>query len=72
LTISYPIGSFDDRVVRLAEKCGYRYGLAVEQKFFYPGENSEMIIPRVELYQESFWKTYLRISGMIKIFKRWK
>jgi peptidoglycan/xylan/chitin deacetylase (PgdA/CDA1 family) len=70
VTISYPIGSFDDRVVRLASECGYKYGLAVEQKFFRLNEDSRMTIPRVELYQEPFWKSHLRISGMINIFKK--
>jgi peptidoglycan/xylan/chitin deacetylase (PgdA/CDA1 family) len=72
VTISYPIGSFDDRVTRLAESCGYLYGLAVEQRFFQLGEVSNMTIPRVELYQEPFWKVFMRISGTINLIKKWK
>lgn len=69
VTISYPIGSFDERVVRLARGCGYKYGLAVEQKFFHYNENLILEIPRVELYQEPFWKVYMRISGIINLFR---
>ncbi|MEK7226284.1 MAG: polysaccharide deacetylase family protein [Bacteroidota bacterium] len=38
-TISYPIGSFDDRVVRLSKENGYTYGLAVEQQFYRPDKD---------------------------------
>lgn len=61
-TISYPIGSFDERVIRLSKKEGYKYGLAVEQKYFnYPSD--PMTIPRVELYQEPWWKVKLHLAG---------
>ena len=61
-TISYPIGSFDERVTRLSKEQGYKYGLAVEQKFFqYPSD--KMIIPRVELYQQPWWKVKLHLTG---------
>ncbi|MBL0272551.1 MAG: polysaccharide deacetylase family protein [Chitinophagaceae bacterium] len=62
LTISYPIGSFDERITRLAKPEGYKYGLAVEQRFYnYPSDN--MAIPRVELYQEPWWKVQLHLKG---------
>lgn len=61
--ISYPIGSFDDRVVNLSKANGYKYGLAVEQQFYRPGNEDLFKIPRVELYQESWWKVKMRISG---------
>lgn len=61
-TISYPIGSFDERVTRLSKEQGYKYGLAVEQKFFqYP--SGKMTIPRVELYQQPWWKVKLHLTG---------
>jgi peptidoglycan/xylan/chitin deacetylase (PgdA/CDA1 family) len=63
-TISYPIGSYDQRVIRIAKECGYKWGLAVEQRFFQYNENELMAIPRVELYQEPFWKARLRINGI--------
>jgi peptidoglycan/xylan/chitin deacetylase (PgdA/CDA1 family) len=70
LTISYPIGSFDDRVIRLAGEVGYRFGLAVEQKFFHYGQDPIMTIPRVELYQESWWKLGLRMNGVYQKAKQ--
>lgn len=64
LTISYPIGSFDKRVIRLAGQAGYKWGLAVEQKFYRHGLDDIMAIPRVELYQEPWWKVNLRLNGV--------
>lgn len=61
-TISYPIGSYDERVIRLSNEQGYKYGLAVEQKFFhYP--SGLMTIPRVELYQQPGWKVKWHLTG---------
>lgn len=61
-TISYPIGSFDERVIRLSKNEGYKYGLAVEQKYFNYSSDL-MTIPRVELYQEPWWKVRLHLTG---------
>ncbi|HET6996133.1 MAG TPA: polysaccharide deacetylase family protein [Chitinophagaceae bacterium] len=70
LTISYPIGSFDERVTRLAAETGYQYGLAVEQRFFQSGRDSLMTIPRVELHQEPSWKVSLRMNGLYNKTRR--
>ena len=61
-TISYPIGSFDERVIHESKNAGYKFGLAVEQKFFYY-PSDVMTMPRVELYQESWWKVKLHLTG---------
>ncbi len=70
LTISYPIGSFDKRVTRIAAAEGYKYGLAVEQRFFNTKRDDLFEIPRVELYQEAGWKTKMRISGTYNRLKK--
>lgn len=70
LTISYPIGSFDERVVSLSEKEGYRYGLAVRQQFFRPGKDNVFKIPRMELYHEPWWKVHMRMNGIQSRLKR--
>jgi peptidoglycan/xylan/chitin deacetylase (PgdA/CDA1 family) len=70
LTISYPIGSWDERVVRVSRECGYSFGLAVEQRFYKPESDSVYAIPRVELYNESWWKSRLRISGLYQTVKK--
>ena len=68
--ISYPIGSFDERVIRLAKQTGYKFGLAVEQKFFESKGGNLMAIPRVELYQEPWWKVNLRVNGLYQKVKQ--
>lgn len=73
LSISYPIGSFDERVKKIAASTGYTYGLAVKQQFYKPAGTDFFEIPRVELYQEPWWKTKLRISGAYSTIRRlWK
>jgi peptidoglycan/xylan/chitin deacetylase (PgdA/CDA1 family) len=69
-TISYPIGSFDERVVRLSGKAGYQYGLAVKQQFFNSAKDDAFRIPRVELYQEPWWKVQMRIHGIYSRIKK--
>ena len=69
-TISYPVGSFDERVIRLSKKEGYKSGLAVEQRFFRVDKDDIFKIPRVELYQEPWWKVQMRVSGMYSRLKK--
>jgi peptidoglycan/xylan/chitin deacetylase (PgdA/CDA1 family) len=69
-TISYPVGSYDERVVNLSVQEGYQYGLAVKQQFFSPGKDNVFKIPRVELYQEPWWKVHLRINGIYSRLKK--
>jgi peptidoglycan/xylan/chitin deacetylase (PgdA/CDA1 family) len=69
-TISYPIGSYDERVVSLAAKAGYQYGLAVKQQFFKYGKDDVFKIPRVELYQEPWWKVQMRMKGIYSRVKK--
>jgi len=73
VTISYPMGSFDTRVMALAKEAGYRNGLAVEQKLFLAKNTDRFAIPRVELYFEPRWKMHARINGVYNSLKRvWK
>lgn len=73
LSISYPIGSFDERVKRISAETGYQFGLAVKQQFYQVSRDDHFEIPRVELYQEPWWKTRARISGIYSAAKRlWK
>lgn len=68
-TISYPVGSFDQRVIDFSQKAGYKAGLAVEQKFYKPASANHFAIPRVELYNEPMWKCHLRMSGLYSWLK---
>lgn len=66
VTLSYPIGSYDTRVKRIAAESGYKLGLAVDQDFYDSRRHDLFGIPRTELYNESLFKTKLRISGLIR------
>jgi len=71
-TISYPIGSFDNRVTNIAKSQGYKYGLAVEQQFYKYDADNLYSIPRVELYQEPWWKVQMRMKGIYSAIKKIK
>lgn len=69
ITISYPIGSYDERVMKYSEQAGYKMGLAVKQRFYNSETDDRFAIPRVELYNEPMWKCRLRISGVYSWIK---
>jgi len=69
-TISYPIGSYDERVIELSKKTGYKWGLAVNQRFYKPNNDDLLSIPRVELYQEPWWKVSARMHGIYNRLKQ--
>lgn len=70
ITISYPVGSFSDSVKKISKKCGYKYGLVVKQDIFETKEIDFFEIPRIELYNESWWKTKMRISNSLEEIKK--
>lgn len=70
LTISYPIGSFDERVKIIAKKTGFKFGLAVEQKAYESTKHNLFAVPRIELYNEPIFKTKLRINGTLEKIKK--
>lgn len=68
-TISYPVGSYNDTTIRLSKEVGYEVGLVVKQKQFDPVKESVFEIPRIELYNENWLKTKLRIVDYIEPIK---
>lgn len=70
LSISYPVGSCNDTVKKIAEDAGYKIGLAVNQKTYDPDKDDFFEVPRMELYNESWLKTKLRISNKIEKIRR--
>lgn len=70
-TLSYPIGSYNELVKQTAKECGYQLGLAVNQKFYDNSVDDLFEIPRVELYNQNFITTNLRIRGVIPKIKNW-
>ncbi|MFH0894497.1 MAG: polysaccharide deacetylase family protein [Bacteroidota bacterium] len=69
ITFCYPVGSYDERVLKLMKESGYKAGLIVNAKNFYSEKMSFYQIPRVELYNEGWLKTRLRINGVIEKIK---
>ncbi len=68
-TISYPVGSHNDTTIRLSKEVGYIAGLVVKQKLYDPAKDSIFEIPRIELYNENWFKTKLRILNVIEPLK---
>lgn len=69
-TISYPVGSYNQMVIEQSKKAGYMFGLAVgqdEQKLI---DSNFFEIKRIELYNEPWWKTKLRISNSLEKIKK--
>lgn len=66
ITISYPVGSYNDTTIAASKKAGYKLGLAVKQRRFNPEFDNHFEIPRIELYNESWLKTRLRIDSIIE------
>lgn len=68
-TISYPVGSYNESTITLSKKIGYQFGLAVGQDIYNPNKHSKFEIPRIELYNENWFKTKLRISHILEKIK---
>lgn len=73
-TISYPVGSYNSTTIKLSKETGYKMGLAVKQEVYNRAQHNAFEIPRIELYNESWWKTRLRIDNVVgrvsKLLKR--
>jgi peptidoglycan/xylan/chitin deacetylase (PgdA/CDA1 family) len=68
-TISYPVGSYNETTKRLSKEAGYKIGLAVKQQMYDPKKDDLFEIPRIELYNEPWWKTRLRITNTLEDIK---
>lgn len=69
-SISYPVGSFSPRVKELSRQAGYEMGLAVKQDVFWPENEDLFEVSRIELHNEPWWKTRLRISNTLETIKK--
>ncbi len=69
-TISYPVGSYNKTTIELSKKAGYKFGLAVKQNIYDPTKDDIFEIPRIELYNESYLKTYLRMTNILENVKK--
>lgn len=70
ISISYPVGSYNQMVQKLSVETGYKLGLAVNQDEYIPERNNLFEIKRIELYNESWWKTKLRITNSLEKIKK--
>jgi peptidoglycan/xylan/chitin deacetylase (PgdA/CDA1 family) len=61
--ISYPLGSYSPQVIKSSMLAGYDYGLAVNHATHNTHSGNKFEIPRIELYNEPFWKSLIRIEG---------
>jgi len=68
-TISYPVGSYNETTISLSKKSGYKIGLAVKQNVYNPLKENLFEVSRIELYNESWWKTRLRITNTLENLK---
>jgi peptidoglycan/xylan/chitin deacetylase (PgdA/CDA1 family) len=69
ITISYPVGSFNKTTKEISKEVGYKIGLAVKQNVFNPKKEDLFEVPRIELYNEPWWKTKLRITNTLENIK---
>ena len=70
VSISYPVGSFNEDTKRISIECGYKFGLAVKQDIHNPSLEDNFEISRIELYNESWFKTMLRINNTLEKIKK--
>ena len=70
LSISYPVGSYNDDTKKISKACGYKFGLAVKQNIHDPNKEDIFEISRIELYNESWFKTKLRINHSLEKIKQ--
>ena len=69
-SISYPVGSYNKMTIELSKQAGYTIGLAVKQRLYDPDRDSDFEMPRIELYNESWLKTRLRITNILEDIKK--
>lgn len=69
VTISYPVGSFNEQTKKISREVGYKLGLAVKQRIFEVGRDDLYEVSRIELYNEPWWKTRLRITNTLENIK---
>ena len=70
LTISYHLGSYNHKTIILSKKAGYKMGLDVKQEFYNTEKDNVFEIPRTELYNETWLKTKMRITGNLERLKK--
>lgn len=63
--LAYPFGLYNSKVKNYVHRYGYKLALGTEQKIYNVKTHGRFTLPRIQLYNESFLKTRLRIDGVI-------
>lgn len=66
---SYPCGSCNERVKAFTKNAGYKAGLAVNGRLYNPFKDDLFEVPRIELYNQSWIKTKMRINGTVSFIE---
>jgi peptidoglycan/xylan/chitin deacetylase (PgdA/CDA1 family) len=67
---SYPCGSYDKRVEEHTRKAGYKAALAVDRQLYNADKNGIFAVPRIELYNENWQKSRMRMNGAISFIEK--
>lgn len=70
VSFSYPVGSYNQTTITLCQKTGYKLALAVKQRPYDPQHDDAFEIPRIELYNESWFKTQMRMNNTLERIKK--
>lgn len=65
--IAYPNGQYNQSTLDYSYKCDYKYALTIENKAIAFNEKENIhVIPRINVYNTSFWKNWLKIEYYFK------
>jgi peptidoglycan/xylan/chitin deacetylase (PgdA/CDA1 family) len=64
-TISYPFGAYNADVKKASFDAGYKIGVTVNPSPYDSSHHDMLEVPRIELFDEPFLKTRLRINDII-------
>lgn len=67
---SYPCGSYNERVKAFTKNAGYKAGLAVNGRLYNPSKDDLFEVPRIELYNQSWIKTKMRMNGTVSFIEK--
>jgi peptidoglycan/xylan/chitin deacetylase (PgdA/CDA1 family) len=70
VTISYPMGSYNEKVKLVAKETGYKFGLAVDESKHDLLNGDLFAIDRIQLFNENWIKSWLRLHGYIFSIKK--
>ncbi len=70
--ICYPSGSFNDKVIDIAKKVGYNYGLAMDGGIHYTSKMSDMQIARIFATRSMSLNTFVSYAEKSNVNVKWE